>query len=204
MGNLHLTFVPSGGFWTYAATLAIVVCLVVLLIGIAIPVLLNNRGGRRSDRREAEQAFQEFHQALQEVRHQYAALEAHSNAYFNTFHAAGWDELRILLDDLELAESSLHILMERGRWGEVRDISWFLVGHLSADLSRQLLDQFEGLENIADWRQRCRAILLRVVQASMDSARKIAAVGVNRNRGAKPTLVTLAEIRSGITQAEKQ
>lgn len=202
MGNLHLTSLLSGGVWTAVVILMVVVCLVALGLVVARGSFLNGEAGGLHTRREAEQAYKEFHGALEEVRHQRAALDAYSNAYFNTFHSAGWDELRLLMDDLDLVESSLLVLMERGKWREARDISRFLTGDLSPGAAQELLNEFDGLEQVADWRQRSRGILLRVVQASMDSARKIASVGVNRSRSAKPTLITLAEIRSLLTQAQ--
>jgi hypothetical protein len=177
-----------------------VVAIAACIVGVLIFVSRRGNRGALGVRAESERAYQELRDAIQGLQHKYAALDAYSNAYFNTFHASGWHELRALIDDLEFAESSLLLLMERDRYEEVRDVSLFLLGRASPDLAQELMNRFEGLENIADWRRRSREILLRVIQASMDSARKIASVGINRNGGKKPTLVTLAELRSSISE----
>jgi hypothetical protein len=183
--------------------IAVLLCVAVVAMAISLVGVLTfvswRKGGGWGVRGESERAYQELRHAIQGLQHKYAALDAYSNAYFNTFHASGWHDLKALIDDLELAESSLLLLMERRRFEEVRDVSLFLLGRASPDLAQELMNRFEGLENIADWRRRSREILLRVIQASMDSARKIASVGISRNRSKKPTLVTLAELRSSIS-----
>ncbi len=198
MGIYEIASWLPAAFWISLAGGAIAIC----LVGV---VLLVSRGGGGAGwglQREAERAHEEFREAVNCFRHKYEALNVYSNAYFNTFHASGWDELRLLLDDLEIAESSLLLLMERKRYADVRDISILLMGKASPDVAQELMNRFEGLESIADWKRRSRDILLRVIQASMDSARKIASVGINRNnRSTKPTLVTLAELRSSLADS---
>jgi hypothetical protein len=198
MGTYDLASRLPAAFWMGVAVSAIALC----LLGGFLLVSRSGKGARWSARWEAETAYEELREALNGFRHKYAALNTYSNTYFNTFHASGWDELRLLLDDLELAESSLLLLMERNRYNDVRDVSQFLLGRASPDEAQELMNRFEGLENIADWHRRSRDILLRVIQASMDSARKTASVGINRNkRSAKPTLVTLAELRSSLADS---
>jgi len=198
MGIYELASRLPATFWLILAGGAIAIC----LVGV---VLLVSRGGGGAGwglQREAERAHEEFREAVNCFRHKYEALNVYSNAYFNTFHASGWDELRLLLDDLEIAESSLLLLMERRRYADVRDISILLMGRSPPDVAQELMNRFEGLEGIADWKHRSRDLLLRVIQASMDSARKIASVGINRHKkSSKPTLVTLAELRSSLSDS---
>lgn len=198
MGIYDLASRLPAAVWIGIAASAIALSLVgVFLVGARM-----GKGAAWSSRREAERTYRELREALDGFRHKYAALNVYSNTYFNTFHASGWDELRLLLDDLELAESSLLLLMERNRYNDVRDVSQFLLGRASPDEAQELMNRFEGLEHIADWHRRSRDILLRVIQASMDSARKTASVGINRNkRSSKPTLVTLAELRSSLSDS---
>lgn len=147
---------------------------------------------------EAKEALGEFSSELEGIRQKYRILSAYSNEYFNTFQAAGWDDLRLLVDDLEVAENSLHLLLERRRYEDVKSISEYLLGILAAADAQDLLQRYEGLESLGGWRRQARDFLLRVVHASMESARKTAAVGITRKRATKPTLVTLAELRSSL------
>lgn len=147
MGIYDLELRLSAAFCIGVAVSAIALS----LVGVFFVVSYRAKGAGWSARREAEGAYGELREALESFRHKYAALNVYSNAYFNTFHASGWDELRLLLDDLEIAESSLLLLMERHRYDDVRDVSNFLLGRASPDEAQELMNRFEGLEHIADW-----------------------------------------------------
>jgi len=155
------------------------------------------RGGIKSRAHcDAAHALEEFSAELESVQQKFNILAGYITEYFNTFQAAGWDELRVLLDDLQLIEDSLKLLLESRRYQDVKAISRYLMGRLDDADRADLLRRYDGLEPLRDWRQVSHAALLRVVRASMDSAQRTAAVGISRKRPAKPTLVTLAELRS--------
>lgn len=151
-------------------------------------------------RKQAEEALASFCSEVQSIRHAFNSLSAYANEYYNTFQQAGWDEIGLLLEDLQIAESSLHLLMERKRYDDVCGLSRFLLGTLPAFESRELMSRYEGLEHLAGWRGRGRELLIGIINASMESARKTASVGISRKRATKPTLVTLAELRSALTE----
>ena len=157
---------------------------------------------RERQQLEAERALSDFVTELDGVRHKFSALSAYSNQYFNTFQAAGWDDVSLLIDDVGLAEHSLRLLLERQRYEDVRDVSQFLLGRLPGSQAQQLVGRYEGLENLDGWRRRCLDALLQVTEASIESARKTASVGVSRKRSAKPTLVSLAELRSALIEGK--
>jgi len=161
------------------------------------PLGFVRRGGRTKAHYEAEESLGEFSAELEAVRQKCNILGSYITEYFNTFQAAGWEDLRLLLDDLQITEDSLRLLLENRRYKDVKEISDYLLGRLKDADQKSVLQRYEGLEPLRDWRKTSRAVLLRVVRASLDSAQRTAAVGIHRRRAAKkPTLVTLAELRN--------
>ena len=198
-------------FPSWIVSVIIIPSVAVGAIALALSVLGHNplrllRGllnlKRNSAQLEAEEAFRMFFDKLQGVRHKSSALNVYASQYFTTFQSAGWDEMTLLLDDLEIAENSLRLFMERRRYEDVRDVSRMLLNQLSEGEAIQLMSRYDGLENLRDWQLRSNDILLRVIEASLDSARKTASVGVSRKRSTKPTLLTLAELRSAISEGK--
>jgi hypothetical protein len=199
MGNYAIPSLTTNALWAGAGAVAFILVMFTLLKGGAwIPFGIFKRGFLVRAQCEAEGVLGEFSSELEGIRQKYRVLSAYSNEYFNTFQAAGWDDLRLLIEDLEVAENSLHLLLERRRYEDVKRISEYLLGILSAADAQALLLRYEGLESLGGWRRQARDLLLRVVHASMESARKTAAVGITRKRTTKPTLVTLAELRSSL------
>ena len=199
MGNYAIPSLTTNALWAGAGAVTFCVVIFMLLKGGAwSPFGFVKRSLLVRAQCEAEGALGEFSSELEGIRQKYRILSAYSNEYFNTFQAAGWDDLRLLIDDLEVAENSLHLLLERRRYEDVKRISEYLLGILSAADAQDLLQRYEGLESLAGWRRQARDLLLRVVHARMESARKTAAVGGPRKRVTKPTLVTLAELRSSL------
>lgn len=161
------------------------------------PLGFLRRGGRSKAHYEAEESLAEFSGELEGVRQKFNILGSYITEYFNTFQAAGWEDLRLLLDDLQITEDSLRLLLENRRYTDVKAISDYLLGRLKDADEKNLLQRYDGLEPLRDWRKTSRGVLLRVVRASLDSAQRTAAVGIHRRRTAKkPTLVTLAELRN--------
>lgn len=161
------------------------------------PLGFVRRGGRSKAHYEAEESLEEFRAELEGVRQKFSILGSYITEYFNTFQAAGWEDLRLLLDDLQITEDSLRLLLENRRYKDVKEISDYLLGRLKDADQKSLLERYDGLEPLRDWRKTSRAVLLRVVRASIESAQRTAAVGIHRRRAArKPTLVTLSELRN--------
>ena len=159
---------------------------------------LFRRGRNRQLQHEAEQSLANYTAAVEGVRHKFNILSGYVNEYFNTFHAAGWDDLQALLDDLQVAEDSLKVLLENGSYHEVKELSDFLMGTLPEDKVEPLFQRYDGLDPLQNWRHVAHEILLRIVCQSLDSAQRTAAAGISRKRPSKPTLVTLAELRSAL------
>lgn len=147
---------------------------------------------------EAEASLASFSAEVEGVRQKFNILSGYITEYFNTFHAAGWDELQALLGDLLLVEDSLKVLLDNRSYHEVQEISDFLLGRLAEDKREALLQRYEGLEPLQDWRHEAHEILLRIVRQSLETAQRTAAAGISRKRSSKPTLVTLAELRSAL------
>jgi hypothetical protein len=198
MGNYSMTTLLVGVALGVSGVLILMAFFSLALKGRAFsPFGAVRRRGRSHAHYEAEQAFAEFYAELEGVKQKFNILGSYMTEYFNTFRAAGWEDLRLLLDDLQLTEDSLRLLLESRRYTDVKDISDYLMGRLSKADTERLLQRYDGLEPLKDWRKTSRAVLLRVVRASLDSAQRTAAVGISRNRPTKkPTLVTLAELRS--------
>lgn len=147
---------------------------------------------------EAEESLASYSAEVEGVRQKFAILSGYVTEYFNTFHAAGWDELQALLGDLQLAEDSLKLLLENKCYDEVKDVSDFLLGRLPEDKIESLLQRYDGLETLQNWRNETHEILVRIVRQSLETAQRTAAAGISRKRSSKPTLVTLAELRSAL------
>lgn len=196
MGNYAIPSLTTEALWALSGAFAFVLLMFVALKGFSLNIF--KLGALRGVQSEAEEAVAELHAEIDGIRQKYKILNGYSNEYFNTFHAAGWDDLRILIDDLEVAENSLCLLLERRRYHDVKLIAEYLLGTLPASDAQDLVQRYEGLDSLGGWRRQARDLLLRVVHASMESARKTAALGINRRRSTKPTLVTLAELRSSL------
>ena len=84
---------------------------------------LLRRGLRSNSHQEAFNALGEFSAELEGVKQKFNILESYITEYFNTFQAAGWEDLRLLLDDLQLTEDSLKLLLENRRYKDVKEIS---------------------------------------------------------------------------------
>jgi hypothetical protein len=196
MGNSSLTTLLVGVALGCGGFLLVAILVFGIVRGrLFFPFGVLLRGGRSHSRYEAEQALGEFSAELEGVRQKFNILGAYITEYFNTFQAAGWDDLRILLDDLQLTEDSLKLLIENRRYRDVLEISHYLMGKLNKVEVQSLMQRYDGLESLQNWRNESRGVLLRVVRASLDSAQRTAAIGINRKRSTKPTLVTLAELR---------
>ena len=206
MGNYAIPSLDTTNTpWAVGGVAAFVFLIFMLLKGVSwLPFGVFKRGILGRAQREAEEALAEFSAELEGIRQKYSILSAYSNEYFNTFQAAGWDDLRMLIDDLEVAENSLHLLLERRRYVDVKCISEYLLGVLPEADAQELVQRYDGLESLGGWRRQARDLLLRVVHASMESARKTAAVGISRKRATKPTLVTLAELRNSLGDANQK
>jgi hypothetical protein len=149
-------------------------------------------------RLEAEQSLASFSAEVEAVRQKFTILNGYVTEYFNTFHSAGWDQLQVLLGDLQLVEDSLKLLLENESYHEVKDVSDFLLGRLSEENVESLLQRYDGLEPLRNWRSEAHEILVRIVRQSLETAQRMAAAGISRKRSSKPTLVTLAELRSAL------
>jgi hypothetical protein len=206
MGNYAIPSLDTTNTpWAVGGVAAFILLMFMLLKGVSwLPFRVFKGGLLGRVRREAEEALEEFSAELGGIRQKYSILSAYSNEYFNTFQAAGWDDLRLLIDDLQIAENSLHLLLERRRYDDVKCISEYLLGVLPEADAQELVQRYDGLESLGGWRRQARDLLLRVVHASMESARKTAAVGISRKRATKPTLVTLAELRSSLGDANQK
>lgn len=147
---------------------------------------------------EAEEALASYSAEVDGIRQKFNILSGYVTEYFNTFHAAGWDELQVLLEDLQLAEDSLKVLFENKSYHEVKDVSDFLLGRLPEEKVESLLHRYDGLESLQNWRNETHDILVRIVRQSLETAQRTAAAGISRKRSSKPTLVTLAELRSAL------
>ena len=196
MGNYSIPSLTTEALWASAGAAAFLFLIFVALKG--FPFSIFTLRVLRGVQSEAEEALAELHAEIDGIRQKYRILSGYANEYFNTFQAAGWDDLRILIDDLEVAENSLRLLLERRRYNDVKLIAEYLLGTLPASEAQDLVQRYDGLDSLGGWRRQARDLLLRVVHASMESARKTAAVGINRRRSVKPTLVTLAELRSSL------
>jgi hypothetical protein len=175
-------------------------------LGLLVGLLFRNGRERRASRswfqgqrRGAEDALNDFSSKISLIEHKQRVLSVYTAEYFVTFQEAGWDDLHTLVDNLRTIETSLRVMSEQGRHGEVLDLCDFLFGRCSVETGRQLREAYEGLSSVENWREESRVILLRLIQATTDTAHKSAEVGVTRKRiNRKPTLLSLADLRDSM------
>lgn len=153
----------------------------------------------QGQRRGAEDALNEFASKISLIEHKQRVLSVYTGEYFVTFQEAGWDELHTLVENLRTIETSLRVMCEQGRYGEVVDLCDYLFGRCSVETGRQLSEAYEGLSSVENWREESRVTLLRLIQATTETAHKSAEVGVARKRiNRKPTLLSLADLRDSM------
>ena len=153
----------------------------------------------QGQRRGAEEAINEFSSKISLLEHQQRVLNVYTTEYFMTFQEAGWSELFAMVENLRTIETSLWVMFEQRRFGEVLDLCDYLFGRCSSKTRRHLCEAYDGLSSVENWREESRVILLRLIQATTETANKSAGVGVSRNRGdRKPTLLSLADLRDSM------
>jgi hypothetical protein len=175
-------------------------------LGLTVGLVFNSGRARRARRswfqgqkRGAEDALHEFTSKISLIEHKQRVLSVYTGEYFVTFQEAGWDELHTLVENLRTIETSLRVMCEQGRYGEVLDLCDYLFGRCSGETGRQLNEAYEGLSSVENWREESRVILLRLIQATTETAHKSAEVGVARKRiNRKPTLLSLADLRDSM------
>jgi hypothetical protein len=175
-------------------------------LGLIVGIVFKNgrqRQARRSWflglRRGAEDALNEFSSKVSLIEHKQRVLSVYTSEYFMTFQEAGWDDLHTLVDNLRTIETSLRVMCEQGRYGEVVDLCDYLFGRGSVETGRQLRETYEGLSAVENWREESRGILLRLIQATTETAHKSAETGIARKRiNRKPTLLSLADLRDSM------
>lgn len=199
MGDYGLTSLPISSPWVMGGLAFLSITLLLLAWGPAwLPFGFLKRIFRGRAHVEAERALNLLRVELEGLRQKFGILGAYSTEYFNTFQAAGWNELRVLLDDLQDTENALNFLMESRRYQDVQEISHYLLGSLPQEFIKDLLGRYEGLSHLSAWRNDARMILLKIITASMASARQTAELGISRKLDRKPTLVTLAELQTAL------
>jgi hypothetical protein len=73
------------------------------------------------------------------------------------------------------------------------------MGHLGEVEAQAIAAEYDGLSELQNWRQTSREILLRVIQATTNSARETQELGISRKRrNRKPTLVSLSDLRGSL------
>ena len=147
----------------------------------------------------AETLVDEFSSKISLIEHKQRVLSVYTNEYFTTFQEAGWEDLQILVDNLRTIETSLRVMIEQRQYAQVVQVCGYLLGRRSADSDRLLVDWYEGLSLVANWREDSRVILLRLIQATTNSAERTAELGVSRKKiTRRPTLLSLAELRDSM------
>ena len=92
--------------------------------------------------------------------------------------------------------NELHIMLDQKRCKEVKAVCDYLLGRLEAKEAREVVAAYDGLSELRNWRQSSTEILLRVIQATTNSAHETKELGISRNkRDRKPTLMTLSDLR---------
>lgn len=199
MESLSIGSLVVGAVLAFCASFVLGLVVLTVFRGVAGPSFGFLRKKRGSDvQLEAEESLASYSAEVEGIRQKFHILSGYVAEYFNTFHAAGWDELQALLGDLQLAEDSLKVLLENKNYREVKEISDFLLGRASEDTVESLLNRYDGLDELQNWRHETHHILLRIVSQSLESAQRTAEAGISRKRSSKPTLVTLAELRSAL------
>lgn len=199
MESLSVGSLVLGAALAFCASFVLGLAVLTVFRGVAgSPFGFLRKRGMSNVQFEAEESLASYSAEVEGVRQKFNILSVYVTEYFNTFHAAGWDQLQLLLGDLQLAEDSLKLLLENKSYHEVKDVSDFLVGRLPEDKVESLLQRYEGLGPLRNWRNEAHEILVRIVRQSLETAQQTAAAGISRKRSSKPTLVTLAELRSAL------
>jgi len=175
-------------------------------LGLLVGIVFKNgreRRGRHSwfqrQRGGAEEALNEFSSKISLIEHKQRVLSVYTGEYFVTFQEAGWDDLHTLVENLRTIETSLRVMCEQGRYGDVVDLCDYLFGRCSVEIGRELCEEYEGLSSVQNWREESRVILLRLIQATTETAHKSAEAGIARKRiNRKPTLLSLADLRDSM------
>jgi hypothetical protein len=155
--------------------------------------------GLRCNRSNAQETLAEFSSKVRMLEQKQRVLNVYAAEYFNTLQGAGWEEVVALIESLRSVEGSLQIMFEQKRYREVLEVCDYLMQRLSAEEALEVEAAYEGLQQLAHWRQRSRELLLRVIQATTASAEQTQELGIKRTqRNRKPTLVTLSDIRGAL------
>lgn len=147
----------------------------------------------------AENLVDELSSKISLIEHKQRVLSVYTNEYFATFQEAGWEELQALVDNLRTIETSLRVMIENRQYPQVIEVCSYLLDRRLAGSDRSVVDSYEGLSLVENWREDSRVILLRLIQATTNSAEKTAELGVTRKRmSRRPTLLSLAELRDSM------
>jgi hypothetical protein len=155
--------------------------------------------GLRCNRTCAQEGLAEFASKVRMLEQKQRVLNAYAAEYFNTLQGAGWEEVVSLIDNLRSVEGSLQIMFEQKKYREVLEVCDYLMQRLSAEEALAVEAAYEGLQQLAHWRQQSRELFLRVIQATTVSAEQTQELGIKRSqRNRKPTLLSLSDIRSAL------
>jgi len=153
-------------------------------------------GGFRHVQQRVETKICEFRKELALYRQRCHLLDVYTPEYFNTFQAAGWNEFKQLLSDLEYADNLLDSLMESGDFEEAEALINLLMGHLSGDELVRAERNFQSLIHLHDWRKDASSKVLNIVQAIKEAAVQTKDLGIDRQRRRKPTLLAIDELQN--------
>lgn len=169
-------------------------------IGLVVYKLLSVTGfGSRGNRHAAYESLEEFIGKIRLLEQKQHVLSTYSGQYFNTLQEAGWDDLVVILGRLRSVDIELNIMLEQKRYADVKAICDYLMGHLGEVEALAIAAEYDGLAELQNWRQTSREILLRVIQATTNSARETQELGISRTRrDRKPTLVSLSDLRGSL------
>lgn len=188
-----------------AETLTIGILVGAMGIGLVVGLIVKGIGGVRGlswgavGKGRAENLIDEFSSKISLIEHKQRVLSVYTTEYFTTFHEAGWEDLQALVENLRTIETSLRVMLEQGRYAQVVEVCDYLLGRSSADSARSVAEAYEGLSLVENWREESRIILLRLIQATTNSAEKSAELGTARKRMTRqPTLLSLAELRDSM------
>jgi len=188
-----------------AETLTIGILVGAMGIGLVVGLIVKGLGGARAlswgarGKGRAESLVNEFSSKISLIEHKQRVLSVYTTEYYTTFHEAGWDDLQALVETLRTIEMSLRVMLEQGRHGQMIEVCEYLLGRCSTDSARSVAESYEGLSLVENWREESRVILLRLIQATTNSAEKTAELGAARKRMTRrPTLLSLAELRDSM------
>ncbi len=174
-------------------------------LGLVVGTIYKLVGGERDfgvapgRKGRAESLIHEFSSKISLIEHKQRVLSVYTTEYFTTFHEAGWDDLQALVENLRTIETSLRVMFEQRQFADVIEVCKYLLGRGSAESAATLAERYEALSAVENWREESRVILLRLIQATTNSAEKTAELGVTRKRMARrPTLLSLAELRDSM------